>query len=113
MPTGYGWVTSDMMDRAVDRLELTLAQVTSLPGVQEAIREAFHNELLERCVEIRDEERGYTDDDVDNAREAWEDLQGEEDDLSEIIVFSWGYGEVFRDGDVLAFGRIKFKLDEV
>jgi len=57
----------------------------------------------------------YTDSDVAQAVESYRDMEDTEDDgwtpEPEVMMFSFGYGELWPDGEVIAFGRVVFTVD--
>lgn len=56
----------------------------------------------------------YTDYDVKIAIQAYKAVMADIDEYDgpEIAVFSFGYGEIWADGDVTAHGRVVFKVNE-
>ncbi len=55
----------------------------------------------------------YLDSDVTTAAEEYKAIQDDIDDYDGPVtaVFSWGYGEVWADGEVTAFGQTVFTVD--
>jgi len=53
----YEWVTDEMFDAELQKLvEESAPTLLSVPGVYEAVREHFNNEILSRLEEAREVE---------------------------------------------------------
>ena len=51
-------ITSEEFDRAADAFgeDLTTAEILSLPGVWEIVREVYNNDIIQRALDMRDDD---------------------------------------------------------